>query len=87
LSTTSCDRAIAFGFGKVRRTIRRREGGRESQLSTENGILTFENAQVRIRLSRDFKIKEMALQETFEGTFSLGEAADRLLQPTHAPRV
>jgi len=60
-------------------TIRRREGGQESQLSIKNGIITFENAQVRISLSPGFAIKEMTLKEAFEGTLSLKGAAEMLL--------
>jgi len=60
-------------------TIRRREGGLESQLSMENGIMTFENTQVHISFSPDFEIKEMALKETFEGMFSLKGAVEMAL--------
>jgi putative selenate reductase len=60
-------------------TIRRREGGRESQLSMKNGILVFENTQVHVSLSPDFEIRETALKEAFEGTFSLMEAAEMAL--------
>jgi putative selenate reductase len=60
-------------------TIRRREGSQESQLSIKNGIITFENAQVRISLSPDFAIKEMTSKEAFEGTFSLKGAAEMAL--------
>jgi len=45
----------------------------------KNGILTFENAQVRLSLSPDFAIKEMTLKEAFEGTFSLKGAAQMAL--------
>jgi putative selenate reductase len=60
-------------------TIRRREGGQESQLSMKNGILAFENTRVRVSLSSDFEIKEITLKEAFEGTFSLMEAAEMAL--------
>jgi putative selenate reductase len=60
-------------------TIRRREGGRESQLSTKNGTITFENGQVRVSLSPDFKVKDMALKEAFEGTLSLTQATEMAL--------
>jgi putative selenate reductase len=59
--------------------IRQRDGGQESQLSIKNGIITFENAQVRISISPDFAIKEMTLKEAFEGTLSLKGAAEMLL--------
>ena len=57
-------------------TIRRREGGREAQLTLKDGELVFENAQVRLSLSSDFAVKEMALKEAFDGTLSLREAAE-----------
>jgi len=60
-------------------TIRRREGGQESQLSMSSGIITFENAQVRISLSSSFAIKGMTLKEAFEGTLSLKGAAETAL--------
>jgi len=66
-------------FYIVEDTIRRREGGRESQLSVEEGMITFENAHVRIDLSPDFKIKKMTLKEAFAGVFSLREAAEMTL--------
>jgi len=66
-------------FYIVEETIRRREGGRESQLSVKKGIITFENAHVRIDLSPDFKIKKMTLKEAFAGVFSLREAAEMAL--------
>jgi putative selenate reductase len=59
--------------------IRRREGGRESQLSVQNSTIIFENAHVRVNLSSDLEIKEMALKEAFEGTLSLEEAAEMAL--------
>jgi putative selenate reductase len=59
--------------------IRRRERGRESQLSIKDGIITYENAPVRISLSPDFVIREMTLEETFEGMLSLKEAAEMVL--------
>lgn len=66
-------------FYIVEDTIRRREGGRESQLSVKKGIITFENAHVRIDLSPGFKIKKMTLKEAFAGVFSLREAAEMAL--------
>jgi len=66
-------------FYIVEDTIRRREGGRESRLSVEEDMITFENAHVRIDLSPDFKIKKMTLKEAFAGTFSLRGAAEMTL--------
>ncbi len=66
-------------FYIAQNTIRRREGGRESQLAVRDGVMTFENALVRISLSPDFEIKEMVLKEKFEGALSLTEAAEMAL--------
>jgi putative selenate reductase len=60
-------------------TIWRREKGRESQVSSDGGILVFENAAVRIGLSPDLRVEEMTLKEPFEGTFSLREAIEMVL--------
>jgi putative selenate reductase len=57
-------------------TMWRREGGRESRLSLKDGIIFFENTQVRLTLTPDLQIKDMALKEVFEGTLSLKEAAE-----------
>jgi putative selenate reductase len=59
-------------------TIRRREGGKESRLSVENGSdeMNFENDLLRIRLSYDFRIKEMELKKDFPGEFSLAGPAE-----------
>jgi putative selenate reductase len=60
-------------------TIYRREQGQESQLTVQNGSLTFENAHLRVWLSSDFDVQETALKEAFEGTLSLKEAAEMAL--------
>ena len=57
-------------------TIRRREEGRESSLTLENGTLTYEDALVRVSLTRDWQVKEMAAKEAFEGSLSLRSAAE-----------
>jgi putative selenate reductase len=57
-------------------TIRRREKGREAQLTKGDGGLTFENRNVRLSLSPEFEIQEMALKESFEGSLSLREAVE-----------
>jgi putative selenate reductase len=57
-------------------TIWRREGGQESRLSMGNGLLTFENAQMRIRLAPDFVADQVNLKKKFEGRLSLKEAAE-----------
>ena len=59
-------------------TIRRREGGKESRLTIEDGDLrmVFENELMIIGLSPDFQINSLELKEEFEGTFPLTEAAE-----------
>ncbi|WP_148134068.1 putative selenate reductase subunit YgfK [Candidatus Formimonas warabiya] len=57
-------------------TIRRREKGVESKLSLVNNGWDFESKLVRISMSDDFVIKEMALKKAFEGALSLREAAE-----------
>ena len=57
-------------------TIRRREGGQESQLSLANGALVYEDALVRVALTPEFHVVEMAAKEAFEGTLSLRPAAE-----------
>jgi putative selenate reductase len=59
--------------------IWRREGGQTSQLLVENDALIFENAQVRVNLSTDFEIQEMALKQPFKGTHSLKDAVEMSL--------
>ena len=58
------------------KTIRRREDGRESRLTVEDGGFTFENEQVCLSLSPGWEISEAAVKEPFEGTLSLREAAE-----------
>ena len=60
-------------------TIRRRKGGWESQLTVQDGLLTFENAQVRVSLTAAFQAQQMTLKQPFEGAFSLKEAAEMAL--------
>ncbi|HSR33366.1 MAG TPA: FAD-dependent oxidoreductase, partial [Anaerolineae bacterium] len=57
-------------------TIWRREGGQESRLTMGNGLLTFENALVRIHVTPDFVSDELILKEAFDGMFSLKQAAE-----------
>jgi putative selenate reductase len=57
-------------------TIWRREGGQESRLSMDNGLPTFENAQVRIHLSPGFAAEGIVLKEAFGGRLSLKQAAE-----------
>jgi putative selenate reductase len=60
-------------------TIRRREGGQEARLTIENDTVTYENALVRLVLSPDFEVKEMALKESFAGTLSPRGVAEMAL--------
>ena len=60
-------------------SIRRREGGQEAKLTMQRGMLLFENAQIRLGLSPEFGLREMALKEVFEGSLSLREAAEMAL--------
>jgi putative selenate reductase len=59
--------------------IRRREDGKESRLSVENGSdeVLFENDSLKIRISpADFQIKAMDLKKDFQGQFSLASLAE-----------
>jgi hypothetical protein len=61
--------------------IYRREGGLEAHLTSQNGQFLFENAQVRLTVSVDevsgeWEIEEGVLQEPWESTVSLREAAE-----------
>jgi putative selenate reductase len=56
--------------------IWRREGGQDLTLVMENGTLQYEDANVRLRLTPEFEVKEMALKAPFEGTLSLQNAAE-----------
>jgi putative selenate reductase len=57
-------------------SIRRRKCGQEERLTVQEGMLVFENAQVRLGLSPEFGLREMTLKETFDGSLSLKEAAE-----------
>jgi putative selenate reductase len=60
-------------------TIRRREDGQEARLTMRSGALAFENTYVRLRLTPEWTIEEMALKKAFEGAFSLREAAEMVV--------
>jgi putative selenate reductase len=65
-------------------TILRRQGGQGTELSGQDGVLTFENEQVHLTLSVDWateawEIGEWALKKRFEEEFSLRGAAEMLL--------
>jgi putative selenate reductase len=57
-------------------TIRRREGGQDLKLILEPHELHYEDANVRLRLTPEFEVKEMALKAAFEDTLSLQNAAE-----------
>ncbi len=72
------DNAFYVERGAKGWTIRRREGGKESRLSVENGSdeMIFENDLLKIRLSSDFQTKAMELKKDFQGEFSLAGPAE-----------
>jgi len=63
-------------FRVVGNTIRRREGGRESALTVAADGMVYEDANVRVSLSPDLTVREMALKRPFEGELSLAPAAE-----------
>jgi len=68
------DNAFYVERGAKGWTIRRREGGKESRLSGEDGSdeALFENDLLKIRISSsDFQTKAMELKKDFQGEFSL----------------
>jgi putative selenate reductase len=76
------DNAFYVERGAKGWVIRRREGGKESRLSMENGSdeVNFENDLLRIAiLPADFRVKTMELKEEFERAFSLTEAAEMVV--------
>ncbi len=59
--------------------IWRREGGQESRLFQDNGILTFETAHLRVTLTPDLLLQEITLKSAFEEVVSLVAAAEMVL--------
>ncbi|MEJ2212042.1 MAG: hypothetical protein P8129_23830 [Anaerolineae bacterium] len=57
-------------------TLRRREGGREARLTAKDGALAYEDGRVRLDLSPELEVREMALEQAFEGTLSLRAAVE-----------
>jgi putative selenate reductase len=57
-------------------TIRRRERGCESRLSINDNTLTFEDATMKVTLSRDWQVRDMIAKTPFDGTRSLRPAAE-----------
>ncbi|MBE3073272.1 MAG: FAD-dependent oxidoreductase, partial [Acidobacteria bacterium] len=58
------------------RTIRRREQGHECSLAVRDQGLTYEDATLRVGLTRDWQITEMTAKAPFEGARSLRSAAE-----------
>lgn len=79
LDEAAFDRADENAFHIEGQTICRREGSQESQLTGRDGLLTFENAQVRVSLTPAFQVQQMTLKQPFEGTLSLKDAAEMAL--------
>ncbi|MBN1658703.1 MAG: putative selenate reductase subunit YgfK [Anaerolineae bacterium] len=57
-------------------TLRRREGGREMRLTRQEGGYLYQDGHLRMTLSPDLAVREMTLQEAFEGSRSLRPAAE-----------
>jgi putative selenate reductase len=73
------DKAFYVERGAKGWTIRRREGGKESRLSVEDGSdeVLFENDLLKIRISSsDFQIEAMEMKKDFQGEFSLAGPAE-----------
>ena len=72
------DNAFYVERGAKGWTIRRREGGKESRLSVENGSeeMGFEDDLLKMSISSDFRIKAMELKKNFQGEFSLASPAE-----------
>jgi len=56
--------------------IRRREDGRESRLAVGDDTLIFEDAIVKVSLSKDWHVVEMVAKVPFAGSLSLRPAAE-----------
>jgi len=57
-------------------TVRRREHGQECRLTVHDEALTYEDALVRVGLTRDWRVREMMTKAPFEGARSLRPAAE-----------
>ncbi len=76
LNEADFQREADNAFRIVGRTVRRREGGRESALTVGPGGMVYEDAHVRVSLSPRLAVKDMALKQPFEGELSLASAAE-----------
>ena len=57
-------------------TIRRRERGHESRLSMSDDAVMYEDATMKVTLSRDWQVRDMIAKTPFEGIRSLRPAAE-----------
>lgn len=57
-------------------TIRRREQGQECSLAVQDEALIYEDAALRVSLTREWQVKEMAAKASFDGARSLKPAAE-----------
>jgi len=51
-------------------------GGREARLTVRDDGFVYENAQVRVNLSPDFEVEQLAPKKKFKGVLSLQDAAE-----------
>jgi putative selenate reductase len=79
LSRASFEQKDSNAFHVAGNTVHRRENGRASSLTRQDGQFTFETDQVCVSLSRDFGIEKIELKQPFEGTLSLKDAAEMAL--------
>ena len=63
-------------FHMSENTLLRREEGRESRLSRQDGLLIYENEALYAQLSPDFEVRALTLKQPFAGTVSLRQAAE-----------
>ncbi len=60
-------------------TLLRREDGRESKLTKQDGLLLYENEALSAQFEPDFQVRALTLKQCFAGTFSLRQAAEMAL--------
>ena len=63
LQEADLEREDDNAFYVQRETIRRRERGQETRLTMQGGALVFENTLVRLNLSPQFAVQQMALKD------------------------
>ncbi|HUW12933.1 MAG TPA: FAD-dependent oxidoreductase, partial [Anaerolineae bacterium] len=79
LDRTDYEREEDNGWHIEGNTIWRREAGRESKLSSTEGTMVFENAQIRAVLAADFALEELETKAGCEESQSLRGAAEMAL--------